>query len=97
MWRRAYLLLVLVRLYFALQPSYIHPDEHFQGPEVVAGASPPRRPLRSAAPTDASRPSLRLEHDAHLGVHRGGTHPQRVPAMAALRAAHAAARLDGAR
>ncbi|KAI5365119.1 putative GPI mannosyltransferase [Septoria linicola] len=37
MWRRIYLLLVLVRLYFALSPSYIHPDEHFQGPEVIAG------------------------------------------------------------
>ncbi|KAK3053857.1 alpha 1,2 mannosyltransferase [Extremus antarcticus] len=36
MWRRLYLFLLLVRLYFALQPSYIHPDEHFQGPEVIA-------------------------------------------------------------
>ncbi|KAA8910889.1 Alg9-like mannosyltransferase family-domain-containing protein [Sphaerosporella brunnea] len=37
MWRRIYLLLLAVRLYFALSPSYIHPDEHFQGPEVMAG------------------------------------------------------------
>ncbi|MCJ1322987.1 alpha 1,2 mannosyltransferase [Xylographa vitiligo] len=37
MWTRTYLLLGLVRLYFALSPSYIHPDENFQGPEVVAG------------------------------------------------------------
>ncbi|GAB7347901.1 hypothetical protein MBLNU459_g5424t1 [Dothideomycetes sp. NU459] len=37
MWRRVYLLLVLLRLYFALSPSYLHPDEHFQGPEVIAG------------------------------------------------------------
>ena len=37
MWRRAYLLLILVRLYFAFSPSYIHPDENFQGPEVIAG------------------------------------------------------------
>ena len=37
MWRRTYLLLILVRLYFALSPSYIHPDENFQGPEVIAG------------------------------------------------------------
>ncbi|KAG0648403.1 GPI mannosyltransferase 4 [Hyphodiscus hymeniophilus] len=36
MWRRAYLFLVLVRLYFALSPSYLHPDENFQGPEVIA-------------------------------------------------------------
>jgi hypothetical protein len=40
MWRRAYLFLVLVRLYFALSPSYLHPDENFQGPEVIAGKSP---------------------------------------------------------
>ncbi|KAF2668967.1 glycosyltransferase family 22 protein [Microthyrium microscopicum] len=37
MWRRLYLLLLVVRLYFALSPSYLHPDENFQGPEVVAG------------------------------------------------------------
>ncbi|KAI9677519.1 MAG: alpha 1,2 mannosyltransferase [Caeruleum heppii] len=37
MWRRTYLLLILVRLYFALSPSYLHPDENFQGPEVIAG------------------------------------------------------------
>ncbi|MCJ1393051.1 alpha 1,2 mannosyltransferase [Xylographa bjoerkii] len=37
MWTRIYLLLGLVRLYFALSASYIHPDENFQGPEVVAG------------------------------------------------------------
>lgn len=37
MWRRIYLGLLVVRLYFALCPSYIHPDEHFQGPEIVAG------------------------------------------------------------
>jgi phosphatidylinositol glycan class Z len=37
MWRRVYLLLILVRLYFALSPSYLHPDENFQGPEVIAG------------------------------------------------------------
>ena len=40
MWTRTYLALVVVRLYLALQPSYIHPDENFQGPEVIAGMSP---------------------------------------------------------
>lgn len=39
MLRRLYLLLVVVRLYFALSPSYLHPDENFQGPEVIAGKS----------------------------------------------------------
>lgn len=38
MWRRTYLLLLLVRFYFAISPSYIHPDENFQGPEVIAGS-----------------------------------------------------------
>lgn len=33
------MLLALVRLWFALSPSYIHPDENFQGPEVIAGRS----------------------------------------------------------
>ncbi|EGE04582.1 GPI mannosyltransferase [Trichophyton equinum CBS 127.97] len=37
MWRRTYLLLLLVRVYLALCPSYIHPDENFQGPELFAG------------------------------------------------------------
>ncbi|RAR14353.1 glycosyltransferase family 22 protein [Stemphylium lycopersici] len=37
MWRRVYFFLILVRIYFALSPSYLHPDENFQGPEVVAG------------------------------------------------------------
>jgi hypothetical protein len=32
-----YFLLILVRVYFALSPSYLHPDENFQGPEVIAG------------------------------------------------------------
>ena len=32
-----YSLLVAVRLHFAFGTSYIHPDEHFQGPEVVVG------------------------------------------------------------
>lgn len=41
MWRRIYLLLVLVRLWFALSSSYLHPDENFQGPEVIAGMYAP--------------------------------------------------------
>lgn len=39
MWTLTYLLLLMVRLYFAISPSYIHPDENFQGPEVIAGQS----------------------------------------------------------
>ncbi|EFW98991.1 alpha -mannosyltransferase [Grosmannia clavigera kw1407] len=37
MWRRIYFLLFFVRLWFAMSPSYLHPDENFQGPEVIAG------------------------------------------------------------
>lgn len=39
MWRRTYLLLLFLRVYFAFSSSYLHPDEIFQGPEVVAGRS----------------------------------------------------------
>ncbi|TKA37190.1 GPI mannosyltransferase 4, partial [Friedmanniomyces simplex] len=39
--RRLYLFLVCLRLYFALSPSYIHPDEHFQGPEITTGTVSP--------------------------------------------------------
>ncbi|RMZ90771.1 hypothetical protein DV736_g2011, partial [Chaetothyriales sp. CBS 134916] len=38
MWRRTYLLLWFIRIYFAFSPSYLHPDEIFQGPEVIAGS-----------------------------------------------------------
>lgn len=48
MWRRLYLFLLLVRVYFALSPSYIHPDEHFQGLEVIAGTVFQASPRRSA-------------------------------------------------
>ena len=40
MWTRIYLLLLVIRFYFAISPSYIHPDENFQGPEIVTGESP---------------------------------------------------------
>ncbi|KAL8838086.1 MAG: hypothetical protein Q9176_005291 [Flavoplaca citrina] len=40
MWRRTYLFFLLVRIYLALSPSYIHPDENFQGPEIIAGRYP---------------------------------------------------------
>lgn len=31
------MLLLVIRVYFALSPSYLHPDENFQGPEIFAG------------------------------------------------------------
>lgn len=27
----------MVRIYLSISPSYLHPDENFQGPEVIAG------------------------------------------------------------
>jgi phosphatidylinositol glycan class Z len=35
-WRIVFLFTIILRFYFALSPSYIHPDEHFQGPEAIA-------------------------------------------------------------
>lgn len=49
MWRRTYLLLLLLRVYFALSPSYLHPDEVFQGPEVIAGRLQPPLTARQLA------------------------------------------------
>ena len=47
MWRRTYLLLLVIRVYFALSPSYLHPDENFQGPEVYAGTFKTQGRIRS--------------------------------------------------
>ncbi|KAJ5466703.1 GPI mannosyltransferase 4 [Penicillium diatomitis] len=52
MWRRTYLLLLVIRVYFAFSPSYLHPDENFQGPEIFAGevfAYPSKRPWEFTA------------------------------------------------
>ena len=56
-----YVTLVLIRLCCAFAPSYIHPDEHLQGPEVIVGnvlgwqVDPPwefrdPRPIRAILP-----------------------------------------------
>ncbi|RVX69804.1 hypothetical protein B0A52_06449 [Exophiala mesophila] len=61
MWRLTYLGLFVVRAYLALCPSYLHPDEIFQGPEPFAGHIFPypshptwewttSRPIRSVFP-----------------------------------------------
>lgn len=63
MWTRTYLTLLVVRLYLALQPSYIHPDENFQGPEVIAGMSPTQSnmlPFPLALPLPRPHPLLSL-------------------------------------
>jgi hypothetical protein len=64
MWRRVYFLLILVRVYFALSPSYLHPDENFQGPEVIAGTYAmrvcPASQLSDSPPTRHVTIELRL-------------------------------------
>jgi phosphatidylinositol glycan class Z len=73
MWTRAYLVLVAVRLYFALSPSYIHPDENFQGPEVIAGMSD-ALPLVNAA----TRVGLSLRSGLRRWARAAGLHQIRV-------------------
>lgn len=69
MWRRTYLFLLAVRLWFALSPSYLHPDENFQGPEVIAGKTAlPHHPcFHVAPPLGACRNNVtsRLSSRAH--------------------------------
>lgn len=35
-WKTIFIISIILRTYFSLSPSYIHPDEHFQGPEAIA-------------------------------------------------------------
>lgn len=58
MWTRTYLALLAVRVFFALSPSYIHPDENFQGPEVIAGKSELSVNLSTQYSTPFSTPCL---------------------------------------
>ena len=74
MWTRTYLLLLVVRIYFALAPSYIHPDENFQGPEVIAGMSleplpfPPTQ-MRLAGRKEAPAKAVCVQSSAPHAVH----------------------------
>lgn len=58
MWRRTYIFLVFVRLWFALKPSYLHPDENFQGPEVIAGKAHRSRTWEEEKNASLSRGAL---------------------------------------
>jgi hypothetical protein len=76
MWRRTYLLLLLVRIYFAFSPSYLHPDENFQGPEVLAGEHVaveilPKNPPRTLP--DFPAPEATNKHLRQLFSCDGGT------------------------
>lgn len=35
-WRTVFVISIILKTYFSLSTSYIHPDEHFQGPEALA-------------------------------------------------------------
>lgn len=80
-----YWLLAAVRSLSAISPGYLHPDEHFQSPEVAAGllgfcAGVPwefqsgTQPHRSLLPPYVALPAPLLAHAA--GVHISvGHHP----------------------
>ena len=103
MWTRTYLILLLVRIYFAVSPSYIHPDENFQGPEVIAGELSGRihdavllelhiHP-GSMALMRITRSDIRPSTPPDLGIHLQQACPQHLPIMARLRASHAGAQM----
>jgi hypothetical protein len=87
MWRRTYLLLLLLRVYFALSPSYIHPDEIFQGPEVIAGMSLGSRIVYKILMLIRRR-VIRFSQCSHLGVDRRKANTKRLSFMACLRLAY---------
>ena len=82
MWRRVYLVLVAVRLYFALQPSYIHPDEHFQGPEVIASML--SLGVHNNDDLIRTRRGLWLVIPSHLGIYLHEPHPKHLSAVSVL-------------
>ena len=86
--RRIYFLLILVRVYFALSPSYLHPDENFQGPEVIAGMWPYRLALPPPRLLTRSRTRFFLSRPRNMGIHLRPPHPQHLPTVARLRLAH---------
>ena len=92
MWRRTYLLLLLVRIYFAISPSYLHPDENFQGPEVIAGmcqcgrtGSQSKAEICGACMlTSRSRPPVFVPKPSNMGVDQLQPGPKRLPSVACL-------------
>lgn len=83
MWRRTYLLLLLLRVYFAVSPSYIHPDEIFQGPEVIAGTSLGSRIFYKVLML-IHRRIVRFSQCSHLGVDCRKADTKRLSSMACL-------------
>lgn len=94
MWRRTYLFLVVLRLYLALSPSYIHPDEHFQGPEVIAGLSSCECASLVFLLTSHFRPRLWISISSYLGIYIRNSHPQCLPSLASIWPAFDSAEMD---
>ncbi len=73
--------LLLVRVYFALCPSYLHPDEIFQGPEPIAGMA-----LRDALAIDlvdfVCRIPLSISGPSNMGMDIFSPDPECLPSMA---------------
>ena len=90
MWRRTYFFLVLVRLYFALCTSYLHPDEHFQGPEVIAGEflyTAAKRMSISCSPH--YRTHLFVSRPSNMGIYVRQARAERISPLASLRSPYA--------
>lgn len=87
-----YVLLLSVRINLALAPSYIHPDEHFQGPEVVAGQSE-RVFDRVYILTRLTRSTAQLEVATYLGIHVRPANTKLLSPSALLRSANASGRV----
>ncbi len=84
MWRLLYLFLLFVRVYFALSPSYLHPDEVFQGPEPIAGMAQCKSRRCSRLLTFVCRIPLSIPESSNVGMDCVPAHPQRLPSMANL-------------
>lgn len=84
MWRRIYLVLLIFRLYFALSPSYLHPDENFQGPEVVAGKLKSLRAHAWCSSWFIHRTSVFLSRSSYMGIYIKPSHTKHFPVMACL-------------
>jgi hypothetical protein len=92
MWRLLYLFLLFVRVYFALCPSYLHPDEIFQGPEPLAGMLEALHSVLHLI--DMSRLSFPLSKPPNMGMDVFPPNSQRFPAMANLRTADDIVEMD---
>lgn len=84
MWRRVYFALMLVRIYLVFWPSYIHPDEQFQGPEVLAGKDHEHY-SKVSVHTDFIRAYIWFSLPKDMGVDISHPYPECVPIMAFLR------------